>query len=251
MVAVCDVTDARADAKLKDDLLQRNQVLLREIRHRVANSLQIIASVLLQHARKIGSDEAKTHLRDAHNRVMSVAALERQLSASDGGEVELQAYFTDLCKSISASMIAEPAHLSLTTAGAAGAVDARLSVSLGLIVTELVINALKHAFSDAGQGRIVVDWELRGPNWSVSVTDDGVGMPTDPAQVHEGLGTSIVRALAKQLHATVEITPAHPGARVTVAHTQIALVGSPAEPAPETPAFPHPARQDRAPRSGD
>jgi ABC-type multidrug transport system fused ATPase/permease subunit len=87
LVAVADVTDARADAKAKDKLSRENAVLLQEVRHRVANSLQIIASVRLQGARKTQSEEARAHLRDAHNRVMSVAALERQLSASTGDEV--------------------------------------------------------------------------------------------------------------------------------------------------------------------
>ncbi|HLZ73945.1 sensor histidine kinase [Phenylobacterium sp.] len=225
LMAVCDVTDARANEKLKDDVLQQNLVLLQEVRHRVANSLQIIASVLLQNARRTQSDETRGHLRDAHHRVMSIAALERQLSGSGDGQVELHSYFTDLCASIAASMIGDPNEISLTVTGGGGVVDARVSVSLGLIVTELVINALKHAFPEHRRGSITVDCEFRGPNWTLSVTDDGVGLPMDPADVHAGLGTSIVEALARQQQATVEIEGAHPGTRVSITHTQIALVG--------------------------
>jgi two-component sensor histidine kinase len=224
LVAATDVTEARADAKAKDDALRQNLVLLQEVRHRVANSLQIIASVLLQNARRTGSEETRAHLRDAHNRVMSVAALERLLSLSGELEVELRAYFTELCASIAASMIGDQDHIRLAVTGARGLVDARVSVSLGLIVTELVINALKHAFPDGRPGRITVDCAFQGPNWTLSVTDDGVGMPRDPSQVRAGLGSSIVEALAKQLHAVVEITPANPGTCVAVIHTQIALV---------------------------
>jgi two-component system, sensor histidine kinase PdtaS len=224
LMAVCDVTEARASEKLKDDVLQQNLVLLREVRHRVANSLQIIASVLMQNAKRTQSDETRSHLRDAHHRVMSVAALERQLSDSGDGQVELHSYFTQLCSSIAASMIGDPAEISLAVTGAGGIVEARMSVSLGLIVTELVINALKHAFPDQRRGKITVDWEFRGPNWILSVTDDGVGMPANPVDVRPGLGTSIVEALARQQQATVEIEPAHPGTRVAITHTQIALV---------------------------
>lgn len=104
-----------------------------------------------------------------------------------------------------------------------GVVDARVSVSLGLIVTELVINALKHAFPDGRLGKITVDYNFHGPNWILCVRDDGVGMPlTAPART--GLGTSIVAALAGQLHASVEATPQQPGTQVSIKHTQIALV---------------------------
>nr|WP_213981631.1 PAS domain-containing sensor histidine kinase [Sphingomonas sp. dw_22] len=223
LVAVSDVTDARADAALKEDALRQNSVLLQEVRHRVANSLQIIASVLLQNARRTTSDETRGHLRDAHHRVMSVAALERLLSTSGDGDVEVRVYFTRLCESISASMIGDVDQVSLTVEGGEGVVEARVSVGLGLIVTELVINALKHAFPDGRPGKITVDYNFHGPNWILCVRDDGVGMPLS-APVRSGLGTSIVRALAGQLNASVEMTPEHPGTQVSIRHTQIALV---------------------------
>ena len=225
LVAVSDVTDARADQKLKDDVLRQNLVLLQEVRHRVANSLQIIASVLLQNARRTPSNETRGHLKDAHHRIMSVAALERQLAGTGDEGVELHTYFTKLCDSIAASMIADTEQLSLVVTGYGGEVEGRVSVSLGLIVTELVINALKHAFPEGGPGKITVDCDFRTPNWGLSVTDDGVGMPADPSQVRLGLGTSIVQALATQLLAVVDVGSAHPGTRVAITHTQIALVG--------------------------
>ena len=224
LMAVTDVTDARADEQEKAEVLRQNLILLQEVRHRVANSLQIIASVLMQNARKTRSDETRGHLKDAHNRVMSVAALERQLAGSGDPHVELHAYFTALCDSIAASMIADSDELSLVVTGAPGVVDARMSMSLGLIVTELVINALKHAFPDHRHGTITVAFAVHGPNWTLSVTDDGVGMPTDPGRVRTGLGTSIVEALARQLSASVEVSSANPGTCVTIDHKQIALV---------------------------
>ncbi len=226
LVAIADVTDARADEAARALAMRENLVLLQEVRHRVANSLQIIASVLLQNARKSGSTETRGHLKDAHHRVMSIAALERLLAGSGEDRVELHAYFTELCGSIAASMIADPDLLSLVVEGGRGVVDSRVSVSLGLIVTELVINALKHAFPDNRRGKIVVACDFRGANWTLTVTDDGVGMPTDPALVRTGLGTSIVQALAQQLQATVEITSANPGVCVSIDHTHIALVDS-------------------------
>ncbi|CAN5402241.1 histidine kinase dimerization/phosphoacceptor domain -containing protein [soil metagenome] len=234
LLAVSDVTDARADATLKESALRENTVLLQEVRHRVANSLQIIAAVLLQNARRTTSDETRGHLQDAHQRVMSVAALERLLSTSEDGDVEVRTYFTLLCQSISASMIGEVDQISLTVEGGEGVVEARTSVSLGLIVTELVINALKHAFPDGRPGKITVDYNFHGPNWILCVRDDGVGMPVT-APLRTGLGTSIVRALAGQLNAAVEVTPEQPGTQVSINHTQIALVEDEPETASDTP----------------
>jgi two-component system, sensor histidine kinase PdtaS len=240
LVAVTDVTDARADRALTDDALRESRVLLQEVRHRVANSLQIIASVLLQTARRTESEETRLHLKDAHRRVMSVAALERLLSTSADGDIEVNAYFASLCESISASMIGETEQITLTVEGGDGVVDARVSVSLGLIVTELVINALKHAFPNGRPGKITVGYNFHGPNWILRVRDDGVGMPTT-TPVRTGLGTSIVHALAKQLKASVETTPQQPGTLVSIQHTQIALVTAPPEAPNETQATTLPA----------
>jgi len=92
-------------------------------------------------------------------------------------------------------------------------------VSLGLIVTELVINALKHAFSErTGPGKIVVEYWSRPSGWRLSVEDDGVGMPGDHATRKPGLGTGIVDALAKQLDASVTIADTNPGTRVAIIH---------------------------------
>jgi two-component sensor histidine kinase len=224
LVAVSDVTDARIAEKLKDDLLKEKAVLLQELQHRVANSLQIIASVLMQSARKVQSDETRTHLFDAHQRVMSVAALQQQLATSVESDVALRPYFTALCNSIGASMIRDHNQLSLNVSVDDSSSAADVSVSLGLIVTELVINALKHAFPGDRKGKIKVGYHAQGPNWTLSVIDDGIGMPADAADAKPGLGTSIVQALTKQLHAVVAVADAMPGTAVSVTHTQIAAV---------------------------
>jgi two-component sensor histidine kinase len=226
LVSVSDVTDARIAEKLKDDMLREKGVLLQELQHRVANSLQIIASVLMQSARKVQSDETRTHLYDAHQRVMSVATLQQQLVASSVADVELRPYFTALCESIGASMIRDHNQLSLDVSVDESSTSADVSVSLGLIVTELVINALKHAFPEDRSGKIKVDYRSHGPNWTLSVSDDGVGMPTDAAGTKPGLGTTIIQALTKQLQAVIKITDAKPGTAVSVVHAPIAAVQS-------------------------
>jgi two-component sensor histidine kinase len=231
LLSVADVTDARAADKLKDDLLREKAILLQEVQHRVANSLQIIASVILQSARKVQSDETRSYLTDAHNRVMSVATLQRQLAASRLGDVGLRDYLQQLCESIGASMIPDHKRLTLDVTADDTAVPAEISVSLGLVVTELVINALKHAFPEGRPGEIVVSYQSHKPNWALSVRDNGVGMPKDLPSAIPGLGTNIVAALASQLGARVQVEDAHPGTVVSLIHAQPTLVGAEAQPA--------------------
>lgn len=218
LLTVADVTDARLAEKLKDDLLREKAILLRELQHRVANSLQIIASVLMQSAKKVKSEETRSHLHDAHNRVMSVAAMQQQLAASTLGDVELRPYFTDLCRSIGASMIRDHKQLALEVTGDESITSADDSVSLGLIVTELVINALKHAFPGHRKGRIIVDYQSYGAQWTLRLSDNGIGMPAGHESSKAGLGTTIIEALATQLDATVFVASANPGTMVSVAH---------------------------------
>jgi two-component sensor histidine kinase len=223
---ISDVTDARIAEKLKEDLIKDKEVLLKELHHRVANSLQIIASVLMQSARKVQSEETRTHLFDAHQRVMSVASLQKQLAASQSADVQLRPYLTTLCESIGASMIQNHDQLSLEVRSDDCVTTADISVSLGLIVTELVINALKHAFPDDRKGKISVDYQAHTANWTLSVTDDGVGMPAQPNTAKAGLGTSIIQALTKQLGATISIADAHPGTKVSIVHPHVSALVS-------------------------
>jgi two-component sensor histidine kinase len=219
LVSVTDVTDVLKSNAVQQKLVRENEILLQEARHRIANSLQIIASVLMQSARRTQSEETRSHLRDAHQRVMSVADLQKQLAISTLGSVRLRDYLTKLCETISASMIVDPKALSLTVECEDVSVDAGVSVSLGLVVTELVINALKHGFPEERGGAIVVSYATSEDGWTIAVRDNGVGMPAsneEPAKA--GLGTSIIQALANQMDATVEVNSLQPGTEVTVSY---------------------------------
>jgi two-component sensor histidine kinase len=222
LLAVTDITFARAEARQKDELLREKAILLQEVQHRVANSLQIIASLLMQSARRVQSEEARGHLHDAHHRVMSIAAVQRHLAASSAGDVSLRFYFAQLCESLGASMIHDPKQLSLTVRVDDSVVSANASVSLGLIITELVINALKHAFPERRHGKIAIDYRSDGPDWTLSVTDDGVGMPTGAEKAKPGLGTGIVEALARQMRGVIHVVDANPGTAVSVVHDSAA-----------------------------
>lgn len=231
LVGVADVTDARLAEKLKDDLVREKEILLQELQHRIANSLQIIASVLMLSARGVQSEETRGHLRNAHQRVLSMASVQQQLAVSKSGYITLKTYLTELCQSLDASMIGDHRQISIRVEVDGSIANADTSVSLGLIVTELVINALKHAFPDARHGEISVRYFSHGLNWTLSVSDDGIGIATGARSATAGLGTSIVSALAKQLLAKVTVIDSAPGTSVLITHTEVAAVGTSLVPA--------------------
>src|SRR5437016_1213464 len=218
LVAIEDVTERRALERDKDELLRQKDLLLREMKHRINNSLQIIASILLLKAHTVQSAETRRHLQDAHERVMSVAAVQEQLHPTPfGAQIEAKSYLTKLCESLAASMIIDDQPVSLMVEAGEGSTTSEQAVSMGLIATELIINALKHAFPK-GEGKIVVSFESTDLAWRLAVSDDGVGISPRlaDAPVRTGLGTSIVEALTRQLGGRATISAASPGTTVSV-----------------------------------
>ncbi len=224
LVGLQDVTVSREAEALKVALKEKHEMLLTEIHHRVANSLQIIASILLLKARTVKSDETRLHLHDVHHRLISVATVQRQLSVTGvGNDVELGPYLKVLCQGLASSMIGDDQAVTILSSATEGAIKSEDAVSFGLIVTELVINSLKHGFPDSRAGQIVVAYVQDGADWRLSVTDNGVGRSPEPAEpLHVGLGTSIVDALARNLGARVEIAPPGPGAATAIIHAAAA-----------------------------
>ena len=207
------------------DLLAQKQVLLQEMQHRVANSLQIIASILLLKARAVSSEETRGHLNDAHQRVMSVAAVQQYLHGTESvDQVEVSAYLAKLCAGLASSMVGEAGSIAIESVSDNHMVESSTAVSLGLIVTELVINALKHAFPGGKPGaRIMATYESDGSDWKLTVSDNGIGYD---AAAHPsgdaGLGTTIVQALAKQLGAQVDVDSGTSGLRTSITKASFA-----------------------------
>jgi two-component sensor histidine kinase len=226
LLAIEDVTDRRAAEREIANLLQQKETLLQEMQHRIANSLQIIASILSLKARAVKSEEARLHLENARQRVMSVAAVQQQLLASGhGGRIEVGPYLARLCETLAASMTDESRPISLQVQADAGTVSSADAGSIGFLVTELVINALKHAFvGNRGAGRLVVAYEVPDTGWRLAVSDNGIGtenVQPGSARTVSGLGTIIVEALAKQLGAHVDTVTNSQGTTVYITHDSI------------------------------
>lgn len=221
LLAFEDVTERRAVEHQCDELVRQKDLLLAEMQHRVANSLSIIASILMLKARTVPSPETRAHLEDAHRRVMSVAAVQQHLHPTQAGQpIDIGPYLRELCASLAGSMINDE-HCKIDVHVTDGRATSATAVSMGLIATELVINALKHAFPTAKSGCVVdVSYEANGADWKLTVADNGVGRPDGVwPPVHAGLGTSIVNALAEQLEARIDTQSGPSGTTVAVSHS--------------------------------
>lgn len=217
LLTIGDVTGQEILDKEKETLSAQKDLMLAEMKHRMANSLQLIASILILKSEMVESPEVRTHLKDAHERILSIATIEKFLDTTSlSEEVEVGPYLTGLCESLSKTMLGSNTPVVLTVNARGGMTTSADGISLGLITAELVINAIKHAFPNGKTGTIVVAYNVtNGSGWKLSVTDDGVGITPD-ATHKKGLGTAIVQSLAHQLKATVDTQTGPQGTSVSI-----------------------------------
>lgn len=222
-VSITDITQQRKTERDKENLMLQKDTLLREMRHRIANSLQLIASIILLKASIVKSEESRAHLEDAHERILSIATVQRNLDpTSEGSLVPVLDYLKTLCESLARSMIGGGKPITIKVTGGGGSVTPDEAIGLGLITAELVMNALKHAFP-SGEGQITVTYESTPKTWRLSIGDDGVGLSATAAR-GEGLGTSIIESLTNQLNADVHRVSTERGTVVSISYPREALV---------------------------
>ena len=211
--------DAEAEVHASRDryaaLAAEREMLLREVNHRVGNSLQIISSLLHLQANSSTEDDVKAALTNAMGRVAAVAQVHRRLYTShDLKNVMLNQYLDALLEDLRRS--AEGNRMSrLTLKAEPIEIDPDRAVAIGIIVNELVMNAVKYAYPD-GAGPIDVVLHAQGDDLLLSIADNGVGLngKTDPRST--GMGQRIVTAMASKLEASVERDPNHAGTRIAV-----------------------------------
>ncbi len=191
--------------------LERHQFLIREMNHRVKNSLGLVVSMLRLQARENSEPEFAQYLEDATLRVGAIARVHEQLyQASDIEHFDVGRYIEAICKDLGASF----SQCEILVQAQPGIViSTDRAISSALIVNELVSNAAKHAYLGDGAGRVWINVTATGDdNLSISVRDEGGGLP-EGFQIGKGkgLGTRMVRALTEQLNASLAVVPHDPG----------------------------------------
>jgi two-component sensor histidine kinase len=207
----------RTTAQLEDALAHR-ELLVREVNHRVKNSLQLVASLLSLQSRRIEDPAMTAALAEARSRVQTIAKVhERFYRTSRIGTVELVSFLAELCASIGESLGSASSAGAIEVSGTELIVPMDLATPVAIIVNELVTNAVKHAYPDGETGPINVIVSHDAARIDIEVRDAGRGLVEehDPAG-RRTLGLTVVGALTRQLRGTWRIEDAAPGTSIVI-----------------------------------
>lgn len=194
---------ARRAGEAQTAQLAARDLLFRELRHRVANNFAIVASLLDMQRRRAEEPATRNALEQAMARIRSIARVHRHLySLPEAEQVELRAYLLDLCAGLTDAAL-PPARIRLSCECDEAFMAREQVLGLGLVVNELVMNAVKHAFPDGREGVILVRFSRTGAGWRLEVADNGVGLSTEGRK--PGLGTSLVEQFARQAGGTLTL----------------------------------------------
>ena len=204
LVLVRDVTEVRR----RDRQLSTKDATIREIHHRVKNNLQTVAALLRLQARRVGTEDAREALQESVRRVSSIALVHETLALSLDETVDFDK-IADRVSSMVGEVAAPETQVTLRRDGSFGILPAEIATPLVMVVTELLQNALEHAFGPAEAGEVVLVANRARGLLHVSVGDTGCGLPPGfDLEASERLGLQIVRTLVTgELGGTLEIRP--------------------------------------------
>lgn len=194
--------------------LREKETLLREIHHRVKNNLQVISSMLSIQSSLIGDTKALEYFQDARTRIQSMALVHEHLYESTSlARLDLRDYVDELVATVFHSMDTTGGGIRVETDVAEISLDLDHAIPLGMVINELVSNAIKYAYPH-GSGEIDVTLSYVEKHAQLEVRDEGVGIPSATLEKRESLGLQLVEALAGQLRGTVSFENTDPGLRV-------------------------------------
>lgn len=192
-------------AALRQALVDKN-VLFREVHHRVKNNLQLTCSLLMLKARQFKGEEIRRAFAETVGRIKAMSLVHEALyRREDSTFIDMGDYLRGLCQGLLDSYGAA-VRVELEVPTGANYLDLNAAVPVGLITTEVVSNALKHAFPGNRTGRITVDCAKANGVFHLSIRDDGVGIgEAAVAAAPTGAGLSLVKSLASQLGASMAL----------------------------------------------
>ncbi len=214
---VTDLSGPQAVAAQLRAALAEKELLLREVHHRVKNNLQIVSSLLRLQAENISDERVSAAVHDSQNRIRALALVHEQLYRSESlAHIDIGEYLQSIATSVwrSLSLRGSPIRLVSDVCHGVG-INIDQAIALGLIVTELVSNSVKHAFPDGKGGTISLRVHRDNTMLRIEVADDGIGMPAPVNAGGGSLGMQLVHGLCRQIGATLSFGP-RPGTTVVI-----------------------------------
>ncbi len=195
--------------ELLEKSLDEKETLLKEIHHRVKNNLQLVSSLLSLQRRATDNESVADSIMESQSRVKSIALIHEKLYITESIEkIDLKEYITELLSYLNNSY-SHSKLISFNLQAERILADVDTAMRLGLVVNELVCNAMKYAFPDNKSGAIAISLDTESSNIILRVSDNGVGMellPTDESnEKSSSLGYKLIRSVVRQLHATMQI----------------------------------------------
>jgi two-component sensor histidine kinase len=201
-------------------LVEQQAALLREMNHRIANSLALVASLVRLQAAAVTDGAARAALADTQHRLAAVMQVHRRLyTSADVERTDLSEYLRGLLEELQRSLSSEARRHRIVLQAVPVVISTDCVVPIGVIVTELVTNAVKYAYpppTTPGEVRIVLRHDGSAERLRLIVEDDGIGFAAGQTAIGTGLGRKVVEAMASSLCAEVRVDHAHRGARIEV-----------------------------------
>lgn len=195
----------------------RLAALLSEVNHRVANSLQLVSTLIGLQSHALSDGESRAALQDTQRRIAAIGQVHRRLyTSNDVSAVDMRDYLGGLIDELAESWSTGPASRTLRLDAEPITLPTDRAISLGVIVNELVTNACKYAYPLTEAGEVRVTLKQKGDQFELSVEDDGIGHNPDAAPKGTGIGTRVIRAMAHSLQSAIVNDPDHGGVRVTL-----------------------------------
>ncbi|PKP51030.1 MAG: hypothetical protein CVT95_01840, partial [Bacteroidetes bacterium HGW-Bacteroidetes-12] len=202
-----DITEKKqAETELKNSLKEK-EVLLKEVHHRVKNNLQVISSILNLQSAYVQDEKTLSILKESQNRIKSMAFIHESLyQTNDFSEINFSEYVVNLSKNLVHSYLVNQELIELKLDINNVSLNLDLSIPCGLIINELVSNALKYAFGEGKKGYILIQLYVKNEFVYLSISDNGKGFPKEIDYKNtDSLGLQLVTTLAEQINAEITL----------------------------------------------
>lgn len=202
-----DITEKKiAETELKSSLKEK-EVLLKEVHHRVKNNLQVISSILNLQSSYVQDEKTLTILKESQNRIKSMAFIHESLyQTNDFSQINFSEYVVNLSKNLVHSYLVNQELIELKLDINNVSLNLDLSIPCGLIINELVSNALKYAFGEGKKGYILIQLFVKDEFVYLSISDNGKGFPKEiDYRNTDSLGLQLVTTLAEQINAEITL----------------------------------------------